>query len=31
VREAGLEVSVEAERHDIDGLLSALLADAATS
>ena len=31
VREAGLEVAVEAERHDVDGLLSALLADAATS
>jgi uroporphyrinogen III methyltransferase/synthase len=30
-REAGLEVAVEAERHDIDGLLAALLADAATS
>ncbi|HEY2477417.1 MAG TPA: uroporphyrinogen-III C-methyltransferase [Solirubrobacterales bacterium] len=30
VREAGLEVAVEAERHDIDGLLAALLADAAT-
>jgi uroporphyrinogen III methyltransferase/synthase len=29
VREAGLEVAVEAERHDIDGLLAALLADAA--
>ncbi len=28
-REAGLEVDVEAERHDIDGLLAALLADAA--
>jgi uroporphyrinogen III methyltransferase / synthase len=28
VREAGLEVDVEAERHDIDGLLAALLADA---
>jgi uroporphyrinogen III methyltransferase/synthase len=27
-RAAGLEVDVEAERHDIDGLLSALLADA---
>ncbi len=27
-REAGLEVHVEAERHDIDGLLEALLADA---
>ncbi len=29
VRAAGLEVHVEAERHDIDGLLTALLADAA--
>ncbi|HVS98890.1 MAG TPA: uroporphyrinogen-III C-methyltransferase [Solirubrobacterales bacterium] len=29
VREAGLEVAVEAERHDVDGLLTALLADAA--
>ena len=28
-REAGLTVDVEAERHDIDGLLAALLADAA--
>jgi uroporphyrinogen III methyltransferase / synthase len=28
-RAAGLTVDVEAERHDIDGLLSALLADAA--
>jgi uroporphyrinogen III methyltransferase/synthase len=28
VRAAGLEVDVEAERHDIDGLLDALLADA---
>jgi uroporphyrinogen III methyltransferase/synthase len=27
-REAGLEVAVEAERHDIDGLVVALLADA---
>ncbi|HET8955919.1 MAG TPA: uroporphyrinogen-III C-methyltransferase [Solirubrobacterales bacterium] len=27
-REAGLEVAVEAERHDVDGLLAALLADA---
>ncbi|HEY5815419.1 MAG TPA: uroporphyrinogen-III C-methyltransferase, partial [Solirubrobacterales bacterium] len=26
-REAGLEVHVEAERHDVDGLLEALLAD----
>ncbi|MBS1892850.1 MAG: uroporphyrinogen-III synthase, partial [Actinobacteria bacterium] len=31
VRENGLEVAVEAERHDVDGLLAALLADAATS
>jgi uroporphyrinogen III methyltransferase/synthase len=30
VREAGLEVAVEAERHDVEGLLAALLADAAT-
>lgn len=29
-REAGLRVDVEAERHDIDGLLAALLADAAS-
>jgi uroporphyrinogen III methyltransferase/synthase len=29
-RDAGLTVHVEAERHDIDGLLTALLADAAT-
>jgi uroporphyrinogen III methyltransferase / synthase len=28
VREVGLEVAVEAERHDIDGLIAALLADA---
>jgi len=28
-REAGLEVAVEAERHDIEGLVAALLADAA--
>ncbi|HEX8754225.1 MAG TPA: uroporphyrinogen-III synthase, partial [Solirubrobacterales bacterium] len=28
-RAAGLEVDVEAERHDVDGLLDALLADAA--
>jgi len=28
-REAGLEVAVEAERHDIDGLIAALLVDAA--
>jgi uroporphyrinogen-III synthase len=27
-REAGLDVHVEAERHDVDGLLEALLADA---
>ena len=27
-REAGLEVEVEAERHDVDGLVEALLADA---
>jgi len=27
-REAGLEVNVEADRHDVDGLLAALLADA---
>jgi uroporphyrinogen III methyltransferase / synthase len=30
VREAGLAVAVEADRHDVDGLLAALLADAAT-
>jgi uroporphyrinogen III methyltransferase/synthase len=30
IREAGLEVAIEAERHDVDGLLAALLADAAT-
>jgi uroporphyrinogen III methyltransferase/synthase len=30
VREAGLEVAVEADRHDVDGLLTALLTDAAT-
>jgi len=30
VREAGLEVAVEADRHDVEGLLAALLADAAT-
>jgi uroporphyrinogen III methyltransferase/synthase len=30
VRDAGLEVSVEADHHDVDGLLTALLADAAT-
>ena len=29
VRGAGLEVDVEAERHDIDGLVAALVADAA--
>ena len=29
VRTAGLEVAVEAERHDVDGLLTALLANAA--
>jgi uroporphyrinogen III methyltransferase / synthase len=29
-REHGLEVHVEAERHDIDGLVHALLADAAS-
>ena len=28
-REAGLEVDIEAERHDIDGLAAALIADAA--
>ena len=28
-REHGLEVHVEAERHDIDGLVDALLKDAA--
>lgn len=28
VRDAGLEVHVEAERHDVDGLLAALLSDA---
>jgi uroporphyrinogen-III synthase len=27
-REHGLKVDVEAERHDIDGLVEALLADA---
>ncbi len=31
VRAAGLEVAVEAERHDVDGLLAALLADASTN
>jgi len=30
-REAGLAVDVEADRHDIDGLVEALLADAANS
>jgi uroporphyrinogen III methyltransferase/synthase len=30
VREARLDVAVEADRHDVDGLLAALLADAAT-
>jgi uroporphyrinogen III methyltransferase/synthase len=30
-REAGLEVAVEADRHDVDGLLAAVLADAATN
>jgi uroporphyrinogen III methyltransferase/synthase len=29
-REAGLDVAVEAERHDVEGLIAALLADAAT-
>jgi uroporphyrinogen III methyltransferase / synthase len=29
VRDAGLEVDIEAERHDIEGLIAALLADAA--
>jgi uroporphyrinogen III methyltransferase / synthase len=29
IRDAGLEVAVEAERHDVDGLIAALLADAA--
>ncbi len=28
-RDAGLEVHIEAERHDVDGLVAALLADAA--
>ena len=28
-REAGLEIHIEAERHDVDGLLAVLLADAA--
>jgi uroporphyrinogen III methyltransferase / synthase len=30
IREAGLPLAVEADRHDVDGLLAALLADAAT-
>jgi uroporphyrinogen III methyltransferase/synthase len=30
IREAGLSPAVEADRHDVDGLLAALLADAAT-
>jgi uroporphyrinogen III methyltransferase/synthase len=30
-RELGLEVHAEAERHDVDGLVAALLADAAAS
>ena len=30
-REHGLEVHVEAERHDIDGLVEALVADAAAA
>jgi uroporphyrinogen-III synthase len=30
-REAGLEVDVEAQRHDVDGLVEALLEDAAGS
>jgi uroporphyrinogen III methyltransferase/synthase len=30
-REAGLSINVEAERHDIDGLVEALVADASTS
>ena len=30
LREHGLEPHVEAERHDIDGVIEALLADAAT-
>jgi uroporphyrinogen III methyltransferase/synthase len=29
-RERGLEVHVEAERHDIDGLVEALVGDAAS-
>ena len=28
-RASGLEVAVEADRHDVDGLVAALLADAA--
>jgi uroporphyrinogen III methyltransferase / synthase len=31
IREAGLRVDVEAERHDVDGLLEALLVDAAAT
>jgi uroporphyrinogen III methyltransferase/synthase len=27
-REAGIRIDVEAERHDLDGLVEALLADA---
>jgi len=30
IRDAGFEVAVEAGRHDVEGLLAALLADAAT-
>ena len=30
-RELGIDVHAEAERHDIDGLVDALLADAASS
>ena len=30
-REAGFEVAVEAERHDVEGLLDALLEDAAVT
>jgi uroporphyrinogen III methyltransferase/synthase len=30
VRAAGLEVAIEAERHDVDGLIEALLGDAAS-
>jgi uroporphyrinogen III methyltransferase/synthase len=29
IRAAGLEVAVEADRHDVDGLIQALLNDAA--